>query len=139
MMHLSDKWRITVLSILCFLFLIVVDMSAIQLLFMKPYQNMLRAINPSKAFTVRLIPAILFYILLTLGFMVFVYPKIWQTRENALLYGFLFGIVVYGFFSLTNYALLEKWDLNITIMDTLWGGIFIAIAAIFMHYLENHL
>lgn len=137
MIHIREKWRFLFLYLLCFIFLFVVDMTAIQLFFKKPYDIMLRKINASKSFTPRLIPVILFYILLTIGFMIFVYPKIWGARENGLLYGFLFGIIIYGFYSLTNYALIDKWDLNIVIMDTLWGGIYLALAAVFIQFIDR--
>ena len=36
---------------------------------------------------------------------------------------FLFGIIIYGVFETTNWALFTKWSPLTVIMDTLWGGI----------------
>ena len=131
--------RTILLFVILVIFLFVLDMSAIQLFFMKPYRRMLRGLNKSANFAIRILPAIGFYLLLGLGMMVFVYPLIRQNRDitSAILYGMIFGLVLYGFFSLTNRALIEKWDLSITIMDTLWGAVFIAISAIFLRYLDR--
>lgn len=35
---------------------------------------------------------------------------------------FLLGLVIYGVYETTNYALLKKWSLISVIVDTLWGG-----------------
>jgi uncharacterized membrane protein len=39
---------------------------------------------------------------------------------------FLLGIVIYGVYETTNYALFKKWSIITLIMDTLWGGILFA-------------
>jgi uncharacterized membrane protein len=39
---------------------------------------------------------------------------------------FLLGLVIYGVYETTNYALFEKWSMLTVIMDTLWGGILFA-------------
>jgi uncharacterized membrane protein len=40
---------------------------------------------------------------------------------------FLFGIIIYGVFETTNWALFTKWSPLTVIMDTLWGGILFAL------------
>jgi uncharacterized membrane protein len=40
---------------------------------------------------------------------------------------FLFGIVIYGVFETTNWALFSKWSPLTVIIDTLWGGILFAL------------
>jgi uncharacterized membrane protein len=42
---------------------------------------------------------------------------------------FLFGIIIYGVFETTNWALFTKWSPLTVIMDTLWGGILFALTA----------
>jgi len=39
---------------------------------------------------------------------------------------FLFGLVVYGVYETTNYALFSNWSLISVIIDTLWGGLLFA-------------
>jgi len=48
---------------------------------------------------------------------------------------FLFGLVVYGVYETTNYALFNKWSIYTVIMDTLWGGILFALTT----YIVNKL
>lgn len=40
---------------------------------------------------------------------------------------FLFGIIIYGVFETTNWALFSEWSILTVIMDTLWGGILFAL------------
>jgi len=40
---------------------------------------------------------------------------------------FLLGIVIYGVYETTNYALLKNWSIFTVFMDTLWGGILFAL------------
>jgi uncharacterized membrane protein len=40
---------------------------------------------------------------------------------------FLLGLVIYGVYETTNYALLNNWSILTVIMDTLWGGILFAL------------
>ena len=42
---------------------------------------------------------------------------------------FLFGIIIYGVFETTNWALFTKWSPLTVIVDTLWGGILFALTA----------
>ena len=39
---------------------------------------------------------------------------------------FLLGIVIYGVYETTNYALLKNWSIFTVIIDTLWGGLLFA-------------
>ena len=39
---------------------------------------------------------------------------------------FLLGIVIYGVYETTNYALLKDWSIFTVLMDTLWGGVLFA-------------
>ena len=40
---------------------------------------------------------------------------------------FLLGIVIYGVYETTNYALLKNWSIFTVILDTLWGGVLFAL------------
>jgi uncharacterized membrane protein len=62
------------------------------------------------------------YILLSLGLYWFILKPnrpVWEA--------FLFGIIVYGVFDFTSYAIFKKYDLSVAVMDTVWGGILLAI------------
>ena len=35
----------------------------------------------------------------------------------------MLGVLIYGVFDTTNYALFKKWDWKLAVMDSLWGGV----------------
>jgi uncharacterized membrane protein len=73
------------------------------------------------------------YLLLAVGQFLFVKPHATSVK-NALLYGALFGFVVYGVYELTNYILIDGWPLIIVGIDILWGMVLNAIVALgFIH------
>lgn len=49
---------------------------------------------------------------------------------------FLLGIVIYGVYETTNYALLSRWSLFTVIMDTLWGGALFAITTYLVRLIQ---
>lgn len=66
--------------------------------------------------------AVLVYILIPLGLMVYVRPIVLDLPiRQSFLYGALFGLVVYGVYDLTNRAVLAGWSLTMTIVDIGWG------------------
>lgn len=73
---------------------------------------------------VKLIPAIMCYIFLIVGLNYFIlrtHRPVWEA--------FLLGIVIYGVFDSTSYALFKKWDWKLAVMDGLWGGVLFAMTA----------
>ena len=56
------------------------------------------------------------------AFLIFgLYYFILRTRRPVL-DAVLLGLVIYGVYETTSYALLKKWKPSIMLMDTLWGG-----------------
>ena len=75
--------------------------------------------------------AALFYILYVLGMALVV---IQPCLDSASLYktvytGFIFGLVAYGTYNLTNMAVLKGWSPTVTFVDMFWGGSLTAISA----------
>ena len=66
--------------------------------------------------------AIACYILLVLGLNYFIIQE-----NKSVLDAFLFGILIYGVFDTTTYAMFKNWTLNAAISDTLWGGLLFAL------------
>lgn len=52
------------------------------------------------------------------------------TAWGALLTGALIGLLVYGLYNFTNLSLLKDWNLTITIVDTIWGGVIFGISTL---------
>jgi len=79
------------------------------------------------------------YILLPLGLVLFILPRLGSgLRAKSILWGALFGLVVYGVYDLTNLSLLPQWSLKMTIIDILWGMFLYAIVSFIIGYLEKY-
>ena len=50
---------------------------------------------------------------------------------------FLLGIVIYGVYETTNYALFSNWSIISVIIDTLWGGLLFATTAYVVEKIKN--
>ena len=72
--------------------------------------------------------AIICYIFLIVGLNYFIIkPK--RSVNDA----FLFGIVVYGVYETTNWAICKNWSPISVIIDTLWGGTLFALTTFIVH------
>jgi hypothetical protein len=74
------------------------------------------------ALKIKLWSAVVCYVFLIAGLYYFI-----LRTHRSVLEAFFFGIIVYGVYDSTTYALLKKWDLKLAIMDTLWGGVLMAL------------
>jgi uncharacterized membrane protein len=62
--------------------------------------------------------AVIVYALLAIGLYIFILEPgkpLWQAA--------LLGLVIYGVFDFTNYAMFKKYDLEVALMDMVWGSI----------------
>ena len=73
--------------------------------------------------------AIVVYVALIAGILLFVIPKANGSVLHALLYGALFGLVTYATYDFTNLATLQSWSIKISIIDTIWGAFLCAATA----------
>lgn len=71
--------------------------------------------------------AIMCYILLYFGLYHFVLRNPKKKLKDRLIDAFVLGLVIYGVYETTNYAILKNWDINAVIIDTFWGGCLYAI------------
>ena len=73
----------------------------------------------------------LFYIIYMFGMAVIVIqPCIEPDGINKSLYtGFIFGLVAYGTYNLTNMAVIKDWSPTVVFVDMFWGGSLTAISA----------
>ena len=73
--------------------------------------------------------AILCYIILVLGINYFI---IYQNK--SVLDAFLLGLLIYGVYETTNYALFSEWTMTAVIIDSIWGGILFALTTYITRY-----
>jgi uncharacterized membrane protein len=81
------------------------------------FNKMIKSIQGTKI-KFNIVGAIMCYILLIVGLNYFIIDK-----KRPLIDAFILGIIIYGVYEGTNYAIIEKWDPIAVIIDTLWGGI----------------
>ncbi len=70
----------------------------------------------------KLWPAVVVYVLLALGTILFVFPKI-TSLGTAALYGAFLGLIVYGVYDMTNLAIITGWPLKFALVDMAWGTV----------------
>jgi uncharacterized membrane protein len=74
--------------------------------------------------------AIMCYILLIFGLNYFIIDQRKSLKE-----AFMFGVIIYGVFEATNYAIFKRWTLDTVLLDTLWGGILFVLTTYFTRLL----
>ncbi len=77
------------------------------------------------------VAAIVFYLLFIVGVLVFVVNPALEKGSlvKAIGLGFLFGIISYATYDLTNLATLSGWSVKVTGVDLVWGGVLSAIVS----------
>jgi uncharacterized membrane protein len=85
--------------------------------------------------------AVVVYIAIPLGTILFVLPRISADNllGSALLWGALYGVVVYTVYDMTNYSLVRDWPLRVSLIDICWGGLLNAIGALAAAWLDRWL
>lgn len=81
---------------------------------------------------VNFLGAALCYIFLIVGINYFIIKP-----NRSISDAFLLGLVIYGVYETTTYALLKNWSLLTVIMDTLWGGILFAVTTSIVYMLRK--
>ena len=86
--------------------------------------------------SVRIEPAVAFYLLFPLGIVVFAVAPALKAGSPpaALFYGGLFGLIAYATYDLTNYATLRNWTLKITAIDMAYGAIVVGAVSVLTYY-----
>lgn len=81
------------------------------------FNNLMKNVQGEKI-SLNITGAIIAYLFLIYGINYFILNK----PKTSLIDAFILGIVVYGVYEGTNYAIIKKWSPYAVIIDTLWGG-----------------
>ena len=88
----------------------------------------------------RLPAAAVVYLLIPLGIVLFpLRLAAGGGAPAALGWGVVFGLVVYGIYDFTNRAVLEGWNLRVTLVDLCWGGVLCGTSTVVAFYLQRWL
>ena len=118
---LSNKYKRMFLTILKIL-VIMLLLDSVYLYSTKNLFGEMVAKIQRTAIQFRLEGAVIVYLLLGMGLYYFIVKPGRSVWEAALL-----GLVIYGTYDFTNYAILKNYDLIIAIMDTVWGATLFAL------------
>lgn len=68
------------------------------------------------------------------GVQLFVLPRASGTGSipSFMLWGAIFGLIVYAVYDLTNYAVVKNWPLTVTVVDIMWGGVVCSMTSLCM-------
>ena len=116
-----------IISALVMLGLDATYISLIKDSYMKQIQN-IQTTKPN----VDMVAVVICYIFMIFGVNYFIIQK-----NASLLDAFLFGIVIYGVYDATSYALFSKWSSKLAIIDTIWGGILMMTTAYLTYKLSS--
>lgn len=86
-------------------------------------------------------PALLFYVLFTIGMLVLVVlPAVDRgSWIRAMVMGGLLGMVAYATYDLSNLATLKNWPIILTIVDILWGTVLSAAVGSVSYFIARAL
>ena len=111
--------------------IVMILLDFVYLSVMKGYfSNQIKNVQGS-ALKVNYLGAAICYIFLIAGLNYFIIKP-----RKSVSDAFLLGLVIYGVYETTNYALFSNWSIVSVIIDTLWGGILFAITAFIVEKLR---
>ncbi len=125
--------------VLSTLTLLILDGLWINFFMKDKYNKMIKNIQNSDI-QVNKVFAVASYTLMVIGLNLFVLPRLDVNNINikdCLLYGFTFGIVLYGVYDFTIAAVLKKWDIDLAYIDVLWGGFVYFAASYVLSFMNN--
>jgi uncharacterized membrane protein len=112
--------------------IVLISIDFVYLNVMKGYfSNQVKMVQGSPL-KVNFLGAAICYIFLIVGINYFIIKP-----RRSVTDAFLLGIVIYGVYETTNYALFSNWSIISVIIDTLWGGLLFASTAYVVEKLKN--
>jgi uncharacterized membrane protein len=104
--------------------IVMISLDFVYLTLMKGYfSNQVKAVQGTPL-KINYLGAAICYIFLITGLNYFIIKP-----RKSVSDAFLLGLVIYGVYETTNYALFSNWSIITVIMDTLWGGLLFASTA----------
>jgi uncharacterized membrane protein len=102
--------------------IVLVCLDAIYLNLFKNYFNKQVLQIQGSGINLNYLAAIICYIFIIIGLNYFIIKPRRSVND-----AFLFGIVIYGVYETTNWAIFKNWSVVSVVIDTLWGGTLFAL------------
>ena len=90
------------------------------------YNNLIKNIQGEKI-KFNMVGALFAYLFLIYGINYFILNQPKTTLTDA----FILGVIIYGVYETTNYAIIKKWSPYAIVLDTVWGGILYTLVTYF--------
>lgn len=129
MIHMKDMLKKLLISSILMLGLDIMYLGTTR----NYYASVVQSIQKSPM-TVRLFSAALTYLIMIIGLYYFI-----LSENRHPLEAFLFGIVIYGVYEFTTYAIFNNWTPFAVVLDTIWGGCLMAMTTFFTQYIISKL
>ncbi len=95
------------------------------------FQKQVQSVQGS-AMQINYLGAAICYVFLIIGINYFIIKPNRSIKD-----AFLLGLVIYGVYETTNYALFKNWSIITVLIDTLWGGVLFAITTYIVNVLRG--
>lgn len=116
------------------LVILALDLTWLNLIMDNFYNTQLISFNRPE--TVPIVAALLVWVLMPLGIVFFV-QQVSGNWKQVLVHGALYGLILYGVYNLTNYAILEGWPLTMLIVDIIWGTCLCTLTSLAVFLVSN--
>lgn len=113
---------------------LIIDLTWVLVVMSDFYDNQLRGfIRPE---TVPIWSAVIAWLLIPIGIVFFVNEKS-KNYPQSIIYGGLYGLIVYGVYGFTNYATLGNWTIKFLFVEVSWGIIVCGISAFLLKIIDK--
>jgi len=112
--------------------IVLIGLDFVYLTMIKGYFNNQIKLVQGSPLKINYFGAAMCYVFLIIGLNYFIIKP-----RKSVADAFLLGIVIYGVYETTNYALFSNWSLITVIIDTLWGGILFASTTYVVEKIKN--
>lgn len=88
-----------------------------------------RHIGPMMLENIRILPALGFYAAYVAGLLYLLSWPALKTGAPVLVPAAVLGLMAYGTYEFTSYAIMKNWSAQMVVTDLLWGGFLTAVSA----------
>jgi len=104
------------------------------------FTSLIENIQNSKL-KIRYFAMIITYILMAIAIRYIIFDKHYLKYldyKNIFYKGALLGFVIYGIYDFTNLTTFDKWTLNASLFDTMWGSLLFGITSLITLFIINN-
>jgi uncharacterized membrane protein len=127
--------NIYILLLAVLVFVLLVDFLWLGVIAKRFYDKELKNFRSEK---VNYFSAVIVYVMIAFGIVFFVLSSSRvEGYFSVFIFGAFFGLVVYGVYEFTNFALIKDWPLRVVLVDILWGAFLCSAGSLFGKWVGN--